>query len=144
MTYIPEVPLWCWVMQGEDALFFSQPTHAFLCEPPLLAADGGFLTVGASETRWLDALSVCVARCQHQTQFCLDDQPYNLDTGAGLTPPVQCGHVARVDRRARYFCDYHMRTRWECYHCHAVLPHGEGGFCGEACRADFDAQVSED
>jgi hypothetical protein len=123
MTYIPVEPLWCWVLTGADQMFLSQPTMAW----------------GEGEAYFFTDWRACVARCQHETQFYLDDQPYALDTGAGLTPPVQCGQVASLDTRGRYFCGYHMQTRWACFHCHALVPDGEGGFCSQACRADFDA-----
>jgi hypothetical protein len=109
MTYIPQIPLWCWVLQGADALFFSQPTHALLCEPPQLTADGRFLALGALETRWLDGLGACVARCQHTTQFVMDDGPGEMDPlTEALTPPIQCGVVAGVDALGRYFCHVHL------------------------------------
>jgi hypothetical protein len=85
----------------------------------------------------------CVARCQHETQFVLEEQPYDLDTGGGFTPPVQCGIVARVDPRGRFFCFVHMQSRWSCFSCHAPLPDGEGGFCSPACQADYDRAVAE-
>jgi hypothetical protein len=130
MTYIPHGPLWCWVLQGEDQLFLSQPTVAWA---PWV--DGGVLALTDR---------VACTRCQHETRFCLDDQPYNLDTGAGLTPPVQCGRVASLDRRGRWLCDFHMLTYWECYHCRAPVPDGEGGFCTPACHADYLRAVEED
>jgi hypothetical protein len=71
----------------------------------------------------------------------MDDRAYDLDHRAGLTPPVQCGRVASLDRRGRFLCAYHMLTYWECYHCRADLPQGEGGFCTPACRADYGAAL---
>ena len=144
MTYIPEVPLWCWVLEGENLMFFSQPTHAYLCEPPHLAPDGRFLALGASETRWLDALPACVARCQHQTQFFMDDTPVDSDTPARLTPPIQCGVVAGVDALGRYLCHVHLGAYWTCHHCHAPLAAGMGGFCSPACCADYEVRCSEE
>jgi hypothetical protein len=127
MTYFPYGPLWCWVLQGEDPLFFSQPTLAWL----------------PGEVRFLTDRVACVARCQEETQFVMDDQAYDLDHQRGLTPPVQCGRVASLDPRGRFFCDYHRLCHWECYHCRAALPHGEGGFCTPACQADYDRLIEE-
>ena len=129
MTYIPHGPLWCWMVQGPDAVYFSQPTMAWL----------------SGEVLWLTQRTACVARCQQYYQFRLDDAPYDLgDPSSGLTSPVQCGGVAGVDLQGRYFCDYHLSCHWTCAHCHAYLPHGEGGLCSEACREHCQQANEED
>ena len=112
MTYIPHGPLWCWMVQGPDAVFASQPTQTYL----------------SGEYRVFTDRAGCVARCQHTDQFLLEKEPLRL------TFPVQCGTVAGVDLHGRYLCDYHLHCHWECDSCDAFLPEGTGGYCSEACR----------
>src|SRR5262249_52196103 len=125
MTYVPYAPLWCWALQGEDVMFFSQPTESSLCRPARLEPDG---------TLWLDTPTVhrfpppgpCVARCQHETRFVLEDAVYDLeDPEPSLTPPIQCGRVARVGPDGRWLCDTHYALAWTCAWCLGPLPPAE-------------------
>ena len=119
MTYIPDGPLWCWVLQGADVVFFSQPTCIWEGTAP----------------RWLGDLPACVARCGFQKHVVLDDRPFDLEhPEACLTPPIQCGAVAQLDPLGRFLCGWHWSESWTCRACGADLPHGQGGLCSEACR----------
>ena len=58
MTYIPDVPLWCWVLQGEDALFF--PNRRAPCSVSPTPGRGGALPGRQClRTRWLEAQGCC-------------------------------------------------------------------------------------
>jgi len=151
MTYVPYAPLWCWALQGEDAMFFSQPTETHLSLPAVVDPDGSL---------WLDTPTryafprsgPCVARCQDESRFVLDDAAHDAacargDWTTGLTPPIQCGQVARLDPDGRFLCDYHYARNWLCVRCQAPLPSPawqidtEDGFsyCSPPCQAEADA-----
>jgi len=122
MPYIPDVPLWGWMVQGADVVYFSQPTVAWLHD----------------ELMYLGHRSSCVARCQHHYRYVLDHE-----LPPRLTPPRQCGRVAALDLQGRYYCAYHMSSHWECIICDAPLAQGEGGCCSEACQTAFDGLAAE-
>jgi hypothetical protein len=141
MTCIPDGPPWCWALQGEDVVFFSQPTEAYLCLPPVEFPDGT-VELGESETRRFPSAGPCVARCQHETRFYCDT------TADGPTLPVQCGHVARwIPRAGCFLCDTHYQIYWCCVWCEAPLERDaaiavrgfEGGFCSQACALQGEA-----
>jgi hypothetical protein len=130
-------------------MFFSQPTHVFLCRlPPVTMPDGTFVALGASETRFFPSTSACVARCQEETRFVLDeDACARGDLVHGLAPPVQCGHVARLDATGRFLCDTHYHKAWDCVWCEAPLPAAEAqlltgdgwAYCSPTCQAAGEA-----
>jgi hypothetical protein len=116
LTAVPYGPLWCWSLQGEDAVFFSQETIVWEGTVP----------------RVVDGRGACVARCEVQTVLRESDDSHT-------TPPVQCGEVAGLDHRGRLLCDWHMHEAWTCARCGTFLPSGEGGYCAQACAEKEDA-----
>jgi hypothetical protein len=123
MTYVPRVPLWCWVLQGADVMFFSQPTEAIFVEPPLLAEDGRLRALGAMKRWFLGDRAACVARCQDLTYFVLDHDAFDRgEWDRAVAPPVQCGRVARLDPLGLFLCDDCYRKRWGWRWCGASLP----------------------
>jgi len=140
MTYVPRVPLWCWALQGAEAVFFSQRTHAELALPVPPGPDGMF-RIGEVETRWFDTRT-CVARCQYETIFIMDDAAEARGEHArSRMPPIQCGHVARLDPTGRFLCGFHYDKAWRCGLCQEPRPAAgpvgftdEGwGLCSVAC-----------
>ena len=110
MTAVPHMPFWTWNLLGEDAVYFSQPTHTW--------HKGEYLTFATS--------SACVLRCTMAGQLC-------DDTGV-WTHAIQCGMVAEAAPDGTYLCLGHMSILWQCEMCLAWLPEGTGGMCA-ACKA---------
>ena len=138
MTYVPHGPLWCWALQGADALFFSQPTETFLYTD--------------TPTRYtFPGRGPCVARCQHETRFVNTEVVWDMDQDPQppCLPPVQCGRVARLDPTSRFLCDLHYRQEWICSWCDAPLPApaqqltGADGwsYCSPPCAAEAGEEV---
>jgi hypothetical protein len=123
MAYDWLLPDWCHRVSGRDALFFAQPTIAFVAGGPL----------------WLAPADEAAARC-------------GLASAHG-TPPgdhrdpqtiwVQCGQLAQLCPDGTYLCETHFGFFWLCDWCGGPLPENgkEGGiaFCSPACAA-ADAQ----
>jgi hypothetical protein len=112
MIYIPSISRWCWDLDGADAQYLSQPTTAEV----------------EGMTLWFGRLGdPCIARC-----------PKVLLVGSGPAPvAMQCGTVAGLDAQGRHLCQLPRYDLWQCGECGAFLPHGEGGFCSEACRVVY-------
>jgi hypothetical protein len=108
---VPYGPLWTWNVLGDDVQYFSQTTVIW---------DGSAMVP-------IRGNGSCVARC---TSHVWTSEP----EGRHKTHPIQCGQVAGIDAHGRYLCDWHWHCAWECRHCYASLPHGEGGYCSAACR----------
>jgi hypothetical protein len=122
VTFLPaQIPLWCWALQGESAVFFSQPTHALECTPVPAGPDGAW-EPPTLETRRFPP-TVCVARCQDESRFVMDEPAWRQgDLARGLTPPIQCGHIGRLDAEGRFLCDMHYAKTWLCTQCGAYVP----------------------
>jgi hypothetical protein len=97
--------------------------------------------------------TVCVARCQFETQFVMDEDAWQQgDRARGLTPPIQCGHIGRLDAAGRFLCDVHFATAWLCRWCGAYVPAPEHAplspqgwvYCSPACAEAVRAAEEED
>ena len=111
----PPIPIWCWNIFGEDALYLSQPSVAVMC--------------GTSSCYTILPPSPCVARCScitRDAQHNGSDWVWSLD--------VQCGIVAQIAPDGSYLCDDHLHKVWHCPWCDELLPTGEGDYCSEMCR----------
>jgi len=123
--YFPYGGLWFWPVGDPDAVFFSQQPFSCLGYPGIRLGDHG---------------AQRVALCQEVTRVVL-----GTETGVCLqghpVVPVQCGMVAQLDELGRYLCDLHRHFAFHCRGCDTYMPHGDGGFCSQACD---DAYVYDD
>ena len=113
--YIPKTPLWCLDLD-EDEQYLSQPTGIWMGHEFLVCTQRN---------------APCIARCTVAMPWVARaGEPQ----GGWL---IQCGEMAGLDAKGRHLCAAHMATHWQCLRmdCGAFLPHGEGGFCSEMCKA---------
>jgi hypothetical protein len=117
--WVPTGPLWCWNVQGADAVFFSQPTHYWAGGRTVQVAPRGPLT----------------ARCQLQSWLEEHD-------GTGRTHPIQCGYVAGLTPDGTYLCERHATTYNDdelvCAWCNELQAAGSTKFC-PGCHAIWRA-----
>ena len=110
--YVPDGPLWCWNMQGEHIVFFSQPT----------------VVISGKFTRHFPARGPLAARCQFQTR--LQEADGSVDTY-----PIQCGRMAMPRPDGTYHCTFHAVPSYlECARCEELAAQGETKSC-PGCHA---------
>ena len=129
--FLPDIPLWCWNLLGEDTVRLSQPTHVM---------------AGTADTRYF-AGSPRVARCEYETQA--------GDEADVWSHPYLCGHVALLLPDGSYRCRMHSPYRRDacawceeyaaqgvdqtCPGCHALWREiGAPCWCAPACGEDTD------
>jgi hypothetical protein len=91
----PCVPVWCWLVAGEDAVWFARHTYA-----ALTPAEIGFD---------VQDMDVCMLRCEvalwvyHEVDN--DDEGTTTQLICGY--PVQCAAIAAPDAAGRVLCADH-------------------------------------
>ena len=115
MTQVPYGPLWCWGLQGDDALYLSQRTHAW--------------SLG-SVVRFLD--TTAVSRCQAISTLGEHDGSYT-------TPPIQCGCIAGPMPDGTTLCAFHGGAMDACAWCSELAAAGSLKGC-PGCHATWAAQ----
>lgn len=114
MTMVPYGPLWCWNVQGEDVVYFSQPTLAPVGPRPVLVSER----------------TGCVARCQFQSWL------EEMD-GSTRTHAIQCGRVPQLTRDGEYRCTFHHPERLQsCAWCDELAATGSTKAC-PGCHATW-------
>jgi hypothetical protein len=104
--FMPEIPVWCWNLLGEDAVRLSQPTYLY----------------GEGKTRFWGP-NTCVARCQYEE--------WVRDPADGTQSyPYVCGHVALLLADGVYLCRGHSAYyRLGCAWCAEYAARGEDRAC---------------
>ena len=87
----PCVPVWCWMIAGEDAVWFAR--HTFVPFPPW---ELGY------DARDMD---VCMLRCEVALSVYHADEATGTHLICGY--PVQCGQLAALDPVGRLLCQDH-------------------------------------
>jgi hypothetical protein len=103
MTYMPQIPIWAWNLTGEDTVYFSQPTEAWIPgEGPLRFSP-----------------HIAVARCPETEQMgsagSSRDAP--LTDRTAWSYPIQCGMAATLAPDGRHVCAWHLYKRYTCRVC---------------------------
>jgi hypothetical protein len=90
----PCIPVWGWLVEGEDAVWFARATYA-----ALTPAEIGF-----------DAqdLDVCMLRCEVALYVYHDDEAAGTRLVCGY--PVQCAAIAAPDAQGRLLCQDHREA----------------------------------
>ena len=100
--FLPDMPLWCWSLLGEDTVRLSQPTYS---------------QVGM-QTRYLPQ-STLVARCQYV--YTVIDPADEVSSF-----PFLCGHVALLLAHGARLCRLHSAYyRLGCAWCEEYTPVGK-------------------
>ena len=115
MTWVPRTSIWAWNCTGEDAVFFSQPSHADLTP---LRLDGAAIARCGSTSRLGET-------CDGQTLW---------------THPIQCAHVARLGDDGSWACVDCVEKLYHCMQCCTPLPDGRGPMCPD-CEADEESEA---
>jgi hypothetical protein len=90
----PCVPVWCWLLAGEDALWFARYTSAALT-PDEIGFDA-------------QDMDVCMLRCEVALSVYHDDEATGTRLICGY--PVQCGQLAAPDAAGRLLCQDHREA----------------------------------
>ena len=113
MILSPHGPLWCWGIQGDDAVFFSQPSHVWR---------GGTYMPFPKDRALL--------RCAFHEYLAELDGSYQ-------TPAIQCGHIAHMDTTGMALCEEHSGAMdGSCAWCEEMAATGLSQAC-PGCHATW-------